>query len=151
MYEALTELIPALEASNFGVWKGGNRLESGFILFPYVNYSDTVHELIHRVNDFDVSKIGLTYQTYRDRLHIRGLDKDKRGADVAALDGPDVFALLLYIVRANRFGEGLLMSYLKDGTIIRWLRRLQEIDERMNAYARLILLMSWCERNMKNG
>ena len=141
MYEPLTELISTLENGAYGTWKGGERNEAGVIEFPYVSYSGAVNRLIQRVNDFDISGIGLSYSTYRDRLEELGLASNRRNADVSKLDGPDVFALLLYVVRANSFGEGLLMKYLEEGAITRWLRRLQEIDERMHAYTRLATVL----------
>ena len=55
------------------------------------------------------------------------------GADVSALDGKTVMALLVGAVRAERFCDGALLGFLESGCIGRWLRRLRQIDEEMGA------------------
>ena len=49
-------------------------------------------------------------------------------ADISVLDGQVVMALLVGAVRADRFCEGALLDFLNDGSIKKWLMRLQEID-----------------------
>ena len=49
-------------------------------------------------------------------------------ADVSALDGKTVFALLLGAVRAERFCDGALMYFCESGCVLRWLERLRETD-----------------------
>ena len=49
-------------------------------------------------------------------------------ADVSALDGQTVMALLVGAVRAERFCDGALLGFLESGCVERWLRRLREID-----------------------
>ena len=51
------------------------------------------------------------------------------GAIVEDIDTRCICALLVGAVRAERFCDGALMSFFKDGSIIRWLQRLKEIDE----------------------
>ena len=52
-----------------------------------------------------------------------------RNADVSTLDGITIMALLVGVIRAERFCDGILLDFFKDGTIISWLKRLKEIDE----------------------
>lgn len=52
------------------------------------------------------------------------------GADVSELDGQAVMALLLGAVRAERFCDGALLGFFGDGSMIRWLLRLREIDDK---------------------
>ncbi|MBQ7614370.1 MAG: hypothetical protein IJU77_04950 [Butyrivibrio sp.] len=49
-------------------------------------------------------------------------------ADVSKLDTQAVLALLLGAIRAERFCDGALLGLLESGAILRWLKRLQEID-----------------------
>ena len=44
--------------------------------------------------------------------------------------GECVVALLLVADRAERFSEGTLFRLLKNGSILRWLIRLKEIDDK---------------------
>lgn len=50
-------------------------------------------------------------------------------ADVSKLDAQAVTALLLAAFRAERFCDGALLDFCKSGAILRWLRRLKEIDD----------------------
>ena len=44
------------------------------------------------------------------------------------LDTKTVLALLNGVIRADRFCEGALLSFMKSGAIQRWLVRLKELD-----------------------
>ena len=52
-----------------------------------------------------------------------------RYADVSALDGRTVMALLVGAVRAERFCDGALLAFCEDGSVAKWLQRLKELDE----------------------
>ena len=49
-------------------------------------------------------------------------------ANASKLDGQGVMALLMGALRAERFREGVLLDFLKDGVLQKWLNRLQELD-----------------------
>ena len=49
-------------------------------------------------------------------------------SDVSSLDAQCVMALVMGVIRADRFFEGTLLDFLKDGSICKWLRRLDEIE-----------------------
>lgn len=51
------------------------------------------------------------------------------GANLDALDGKTIMALLMGAVRAERFCDGALLGYFKDGAITKRLKRLEEIDK----------------------
>ena len=52
-----------------------------------------------------------------------------QNADVSEMDAKSVIALLIGAVRADRFCEGALFGFFKNGCILRWLSRLEEIGE----------------------
>ena len=52
-----------------------------------------------------------------------------KNADVSSLDGKTVVALLVGAIRAERFCDGALLDFFEDGSIVKWLSRLKEIDE----------------------
>lgn len=69
---------------------------------------------------------------YGDILEKNGIKWETRSmeaADVSKLDDVAIVALLLAAVRAERFCDGALMSFLESGAVLRWLERLQEIAE----------------------
>ena len=49
-------------------------------------------------------------------------------AEVDNLDAQCIIALIFGIIRADRFGEGTLLTFLKNGSIIRWLQKLKALD-----------------------
>ncbi len=53
-------------------------------------------------------------------------------ADVSDKDAQSVLALIIGAVRAERFCDGALMGFFKDGSIEKWLTRLLEIDGGQN-------------------
>ena len=50
-----------------------------------------------------------------------------KNANVSSLNAQCVLALLMG-VRAERFGDGILLSYFESGTILKWLERLKNIE-----------------------
>jgi hypothetical protein len=53
-----------------------------------------------------------------------------RAADADKLDAQCVLALIMAAIRADRFSEGALLTFFEDCTILRWLKRLRDIDWR---------------------
>jgi hypothetical protein len=53
-----------------------------------------------------------------------------QNADVSNLNGRSVMALLLGAVRAERFCDGALLDFCKNGSLAKWLERLKELDEK---------------------
>lgn len=51
-----------------------------------------------------------------------------RNIDVDTLNEQCILALIMGVIRADRFSEGTLLSFFKDGYILKWLQRLKEID-----------------------
>ena len=49
-------------------------------------------------------------------------------AEVDHLDAQCIIALIYGAIRADRFGEGTLLAFLKDGFITKWLERLKTLD-----------------------
>lgn len=109
MYENLTKHLPELDKA----------------------YEPVMHEIYHAVYAFmdEHPEFGLAH--YYDILEENGLKWDyevMEQADVSKLDGQVVMALLLGIIRADRFCDGALLDFFENGCIKRWIMRLQEID-----------------------
>ena len=56
-------------------------------------------------------------------------------ADVSALGGRTVMALLVGAVRAERFCDGALLAFCEDGSVAKLLQRLKELDEGLQSEA----------------
>lgn len=97
---------------------------------PILN-SECLFELIDAVYEFDEKNPEMGLHDYKEILEANGIawDADSmEGADVSKLDAKAIFALLMGAIRADRFCDGALTSFLENGAILRWLERLKEID-----------------------
>lgn len=135
MFESLTKYIPFLEGTeNYGEWVI-DREHAGTPedpkRMPFVGYSSLLIGLEDAILAFvDVHpEMGLTH--YYDILEKSGLSWEfdpMEHADVDVLDGVAIMSLLVGAIRAERFCDGALLRFCKKGCILRWLKRLREID-----------------------
>jgi hypothetical protein len=137
MYESLTVYISKLEDLNPGEWiidRENDGAPEHPIHVPWVQYSETVNGLeIALLTFFDARKdLDLTqYGDILEEYGIRWKMTSMNEADVSNLDAVVVLALLVGAYRAERFCDGALLRFVESGCIVKWLRRLREIDERM--------------------
>lgn len=52
-----------------------------------------------------------------------------QNADVSSLDEKAILALLVGAVRAERFCDGAVRTFVKEGQIHKWLTKLKELDK----------------------
>lgn len=134
MYESLTTLIPVLATDNFGEWiidKENDGTPEHPIQWPFVNYGDAVVNLEKEIYRFYDEHPDFGLKRYGDILNAGGIEwgmESMKRADVSSLDGKTVMALLLGAVRAERFCDGALLGFCEDGSVIKWLERLKELD-----------------------
>jgi len=135
VYKRLTDYFPQIKDIEFGKWypekqTGDGSLERPFQM-PFVVYDDIVEGLIREVYHFEKEnpEYGLNrYHEILEKHNIRWDDQEMTNADVSAMDGQGVMALLLAAIRAERFCDGALLDFLKKGCIQKWLERLEELD-----------------------
>ena len=106
--------------------KEGRPLET-----PYYKYTDMVYLFMKDVydfsdknKDFGLDRYDLILSEYR--IERGGIPLDS--VDVSKMDGRGVMALIMAVVRAERFSEGTLHAAFKKGIMRKWLERLKEID-----------------------
>ncbi len=135
MYESLTSLLPKLQGAKYGDWiidKENNGSPEHPKQLPFVVYDRVVTDLetaIYRLID-EHKEIELTrYGDILGAANIKWDIQSMRYADVSALDGRTVMALLVGAVRAERFCDGALLAFCEDGSVAKWLQRLKELDE----------------------
>lgn len=136
--EKLMGLIPQLERESFGRWSdtsGHAGTSDDPIPMPYVIYEDGIDSaLIDRIYEVVDSNPELGLTDYTGILEANGLewsDESLASASVSNYDPVCVLAMLVSIVRADRFSEGTLLRYLEDGHILRWIKRLEECNNSM--------------------
>ena len=134
-FEPLTSLIPALEAEEtHGQWILDHEhagTDDDPIQMPFVGYTVAEIELVKAVYICDHNNPDLGSHDYYDVLEEYGLDDQEafNNADVIQLDARCVLAMILYVIRADRFCEGTVKEYLDNGKLLEWAKRLREIDD----------------------
>lgn len=132
-FENLIRYLTMMKDDNIGTWiidRENDGTPEHPIQMPFVNYSEMVHHFIEDVYDFNENHKDFELTRYGEILEKNGLEwgsKSMSEADVSTLDGQCVMALIMGAVRAERFCDGALLGFFKDGSIKKWLERLKEV------------------------
>lgn len=139
MYESLTSLLPKLQWTEYGEWiidRENDVSPKHPRQFPFVAYGRAVTDLENAIYRFveEHMEMGLTrYGDILEKADIKWDAQSMKNADVAALNGRTVLALLVGAVRAERFCDGALLDFCKDGSVAKWLQRLKGLDEELQS------------------
>ena len=134
-FDALTKYIPLIDSDEIGHWhidRENDGTPEHPRQFPFVVFSEMVNHFIDDIYAVVEESPELELNRYGQILEQNGIKWESNsmsGAIVEDLDARCICALLVGVVRAERFCDGALMSFFKDGSIARWLNRLKEIDE----------------------
>ena len=135
MYESLTCFLPQLnETQEYGEWIIDLEHEGTLDdpkQFPFVNYGELADAIVQAIYAFVDAHPDYGLNDYQGILEDGGIawgSEAMANADVSRLDGKTVMAMLLGVVRADRFCEGTLLEFFEKGHIKHWISRLQEID-----------------------
>lgn len=135
MYKKLTAYLSTLEADGFGEWIVDTESRGTIdnpIQMPYVSYSRMVRQFVDDVYVFADKHQEYDLYRYNVILAENGIEWNRKSMyekDVSTLEGKCIVAMIMGAVRAERFCDGALRNFFRTGTITKWLRRLQEIDE----------------------
>lgn len=136
MYEKLTAFLPKLQNDQFGLWHTDQENDGSAehpIHLPFVNYSGVVCEFEEAVYSFvDEHEEIRDYERILKAAGLQWCAYSMKNANVDELDGKTVVALILGTIRAERFCDGVLLEFFKNGCIAKWLSRLQEIDQQQS-------------------
>lgn len=134
-YSALTRYINLFENNNVGEWivdKENDVSSERPMYFPFVSYSIAVHRLEDDIYKFAQESYEIVSSKYAKILQANGIEWNYDSmikADASVLDAQCILALLIASCRAERFCDGVLLGFIKSGAVIRWLKRLQKLDE----------------------
>ena len=135
MYESLTKYLDEFTGAEFGTWiidKKNDGTPEHPLEFPFVNYSRVVDQFIHDVYSFADNHEEMGLYSYQKVLEENGIKWNAKSMETAVVDDLDakcVVALIYGAIRAERFCDGAILAFLKDGTFVRWLERLKTLDE----------------------
>lgn len=96
------------------------------------DFNDIVNIFVEEFYDFSESHPEYNLTNYAEILEENCLkwdDKSMRSAYMDSLDEKCTLALIMGGIRADRFCDGALLSFFKDGFILKWLKRLRAIDD----------------------
>ena len=134
-FDTLTKYIPLIDNDEIGHWyvdRENDGTPEHPIQLPFVIFSEMVNQFTMDVGAVVEQYPELELRKYHQILEENGIQwgsKSMSGAIVEDLDARCICAMLVGAVRAERFCDGALMAFFKDGSITRWLQRLKEIDE----------------------
>ncbi|HLR91616.1 MAG TPA: DUF6508 domain-containing protein [Atopostipes sp.] len=131
-YEALTKYIPLIEEDYKGEWVEHSGKSEKTFYMPYIKYSDITHLFMRAFYRFIKERKDLNVHEYRRILEKNNIEYSKQSilnAEVSSMDAQCVLALILTILRLDRFTQGTLLYCLREGYITKWLNRLKELDE----------------------
>ncbi len=129
-FDILTKYIPLLQEDHIGEWvidQENDGTAERPIQMPFVNYSETVRHLIEDVYTFAKQHQELELTRYREILKENGIEggpNDMENVDISNLNAQCVLALMMGVVRAERFSEGAIFNFFKSGDIVKCLKRL---------------------------
>lgn len=134
-YSVLTKHINLLENDNAGEWicdKENDGSSERPIHVPFVSYSIAVNNLADDIYKFAKESDEIVPSKYAEIIQANGIEwgyDSMMKADASELDAQCILALLIASLRAERFCDGALLGFIESGAVIRWLKRLQELDE----------------------
>lgn len=135
-FRVLTKYIGKIESAVFsGDWVIDRKNDGSPehpIQFPLPRFSGMICSFQKEFYQFSESHPEYQSTNYEEILKRNGLKWDgdiMRGADADTLNAGCVLALLMGAVRAEHFCDGALLEFLKDGSILKWLKRLKSIDD----------------------
>lgn len=133
-FEILTNYIPLLQGNDIGEWvidQENDGTAEHPIQMPFVNYSETVRRFIEDVYTFAEHHQEMELTRYREILKENGIEwgmNDMEDVDVSNLNSQCVLALIMGVLRAERFCEGVILDFFTNGTIVKWLERLERLE-----------------------
>lgn len=134
-YSALTKYINLLKNDNAGEWicdKENDGSSERPMHLPFVSYSIAVNNLADDIYKFAKESDEIVPSKYAEIIQANGIEwgyDSMMKADASGLDAQCILALLIASLRAERFCDGALLEFIESGAVIRWLKRLQELDE----------------------
>lgn len=133
-FNILTNYIPMLQGDDIGEWvidKENDGTAEHPIQMPYVNYSETVRRFIEDVYTFAEQHQEMELTRYSEILNENGIEggtNDMENVDISNVNAQCVLALIMGVLRAERFCDGVILDVFTNGTIVKWLERLERLE-----------------------
>lgn len=135
-FDKIIALMEPLKKDTYGEWHGGleeKKPDDTTFQLPFVAYTQTAHKLISEIQDFVDQNPDYELRRYEKVLKERNIEFSQEAfnkVDLGNLDAQGIMAMLVGLMRAERFCEGVFLDNLKNGFIIKCIQRLDEITKR---------------------
>ncbi len=122
----LVSFIPVFEDPEFEPiveWFGGETDSEGVMTMPHPDYNEKVYEFFNLVAS----------KGWMDRDYLSNIDDSFLGNDepINKADIPQIKSMLTYCLRSERFGDGLWDGYIREGVIVKILKRLEQLSSEL--------------------
>lgn len=97
----------------------------------YLNLNDLVESFVQEFYEFSHSHTEYKINEYHTILEKNGIkweDKSMRNVDINSVDAECILALIMGTIRAERFCDGALLGFFKDGFMLELLKKLKSLD-----------------------
>ena len=124
-YQNLTRFLPYFaDGQSGGEWRGGKQAD-GQVHMPYVAYNEKIEDFFE-----EFSHSELADHDYGEKMDARGWWKESAmESAIAEMSAEDVGTCITAIWRRDRFSEGTILRFIKNGILAKLLARLKELDE----------------------
>ncbi len=126
-YDCLLCFLDRFQGDEFGKWVFDNKHKGTAddpIHMPFPTYTETVYDFIKAMHVFCDENPEFNLTHYRDIMNSYQI-KSLNSADIGSLNLEATLALLMWVVRGERFCDGLILGGLKEGRIQALLERLK--------------------------
>ena len=134
-FGSLTKFIDKIDATeSFGEWvidKENDGTPERPIHMPWVDYNSMVDGFVRDFYQFSKAHPEYELSRYNEILVENNIEWGAEVMSSAVTDSLNeqcILAMIMGVIRADRFCEGALLSFFKDGCISKWLKRLKDID-----------------------
>ncbi|EIL86729.1 DUF6508 domain-containing protein [Bacillus altitudinis] len=133
-FEILTKYISKLQKDHIGEWvidQENDGTAERPIQMPFVNYSETVQRFLDDVYTFAEQHQEMELTRYSEILSENGIEwgsNDMEHVDISNLNAQCVLALIMGVVRAERFSEGAIFNFFKSRNMLKCLERLDCLE-----------------------
>lgn len=132
-HKVLTDHIKELTEINYGDWVFNGADSDDIISIPTISYNGAVYRFLLDFELFTAKNSDIKYHNYEDILKkakIKNSVEDFYNTTVSDLSADVILAMIIGILRKERFCEGILLDAFKNGYILKWLKRIKEIDKK---------------------
>ena len=134
-FDKIIALIEPLKQDSFGKWHGGvedKKPEDASFQIPFVAYTQAAHNLISEIQDFVDQNPDYELKRYEIILGERNIEFSQEAfnkVELDKLDAQGVMAILVGLMRAERFCDGIFLKNLQSGFIVKCIQRLETISK----------------------